>query len=170
MTNEERAAMWAAKIADKFKKAGGKGLAKAVAMGELIVKQEASVKAPTRWVQPRDGRPKYPVATVAATPGAPLRVVSGRFRQSITHQMESEFSGLIGSDARAPDRGIAHLVVSFHGVRHVGGKFNYPAYHEVPNYEGYKGAGQHKTFAPALLRHINDFANVIGGEVRVELG
>lgn len=170
VTNEERAAKWAQKFADQFSRSAGKGLNKARLIGLSLAKYEASTKAPVRWVQPRNGGPKYPVATTPATPGAPMRVVSGRFEQSLTSEMESEFTALIGSDARAPERGIRQLIVSFHGVRRVGGKFNYPAYHEIPNYDGYSGAGRHQTIGPALVRHMDDLARVIGGEVKVELG
>jgi hypothetical protein len=154
MTNEERAQKWAAKFADQVKRNAGKGLNKARLYAEGVVKFEASVKAPTRWVQPRNGGPAYPVATTPATPGAPLRVVSGRYYKSITSEMESELVALVGSNARAPERSIQTVwgVVETQG-------FNYPKYWEVEN-------PVHTTFAPALERHLEALGKIVGGEVR----
>ena len=88
---------------------------------EARVKEAASVKAPTRTS--KSGR-KY--ATTRATPGAPLRVVSGRFRNSITSQMENETTGVVGSNAHADLSHAAQFVAALTGDKASG--FNYPAH------------------------------------------
>ncbi len=158
-TLEQKAADLAAKIARQVTKGQGKGLQAAAFFGEARVKEAAAVKAPTR--RAASGR-LY--ATTRATPGAPLRVVSGRFRQSITSQMQSDTEAWIGSNARAPIAlGRARtIIVSVHGVTQEGG-FLYPKYWEVTN-------PIHQTFTPTINKYRRDLAAIVGGHVKAELG
>ncbi len=165
MTNTEKAAALAQKIDRQVKAAAGRGLNSARLFIEGRVKETASVKAPTR--RSKSGR-LY--ATTRATPGAPLRVVSGRFRQSITSEMVSETEAIVGSNARAPVaiQRARTIIVSVHGVAQQGG-FNYPAYHSIDNWHGYAGAGQHKTFQPVFEQYRDQMAIIVGGAVKTEL-
>jgi len=170
MTPAEKAAKLAEKIKRQVEKGAGKGLNAARLFLEARVKEEASVKAPTRMVQPRGGGPKYPVATTRATPGAPLRVVSGRFRGSLYATMLDENTGIIGSNARAPLRKRSfQIVASIAGVTRTDQGFNYPRYHEVDGYGGYEKAGGHKTFTPAIERNMDNLRRIVGGAVKAEL-
>lgn len=161
-TMEQKAADLASKIDRQIKKGANKGLDTARLFGLARVVEEASVRAPTRTS--KSGR-KY--ATERATPGAALRVVSGRFRESLTSEMVSPFEAIIGSNAHADARSRA-IIVSFHGVVQQGG-FSYPAYHEIPGWGGYQGAGKHQTFQPVFAKYMDAMGTIIGSAVKVEL-
>ncbi len=160
MTNEKRAKMWAEKFHAKAVKAAGKGLNLARLQAQAYVQFEASVKAPTRMVQPRNGGAPYPVATTPATPGAPLRVVSDRYRGSFYSEMISENEAIVGNFARAPEEVFRTAFGNAQADQGTG--FNYPVWHEVIQ-------AQHKTFTPALERHIDDLSLIVGREVVAEL-
>jgi len=159
-TLAEKAAALAARIDREIKASAGKGLGKAVKFIEARVKEAANVKAPTREVVGRDGR-KYLVATTKATPGAPLRVVSGRFFRSITSQMEDEFTGVVGSNAHADLSHAARFVAALTGENTYG--FGYPGYWEVKN-------PVHQTFTPTFERWMPEIKAIIGGDVKIDLG
>lgn len=162
-TLEQKAADLASKIARQVQKGAGKGLNKARQFGLARVQEAARVKAPIRWVQPRNGGQKYAVATTKATPGAPLRVVSGRFAGSLQSAMISDTEAVIGSNARAQRAfGRAYaIIVSTAGVVQEGG-FNYPKFWEVTN-------PVHQTFTPTLEKYAGDLATIVGGAVKAEL-
>jgi len=158
MTNTEKAAALAQKIDRQVRKSAGRGLDTARLFAEARVKETASVKAPTR--RSKSGR-LY--ATTPATPGAPLRVVSGRFRQSITSEMVSETEAIVGSNAHA-ERAVARahtIIVSVHGVVQEPG-YNYPRHWEVEN-------PVHQTFQPTFERYGEQMAVIVGGRVKAEL-
>ncbi len=160
-TAEQKAAELADKIARQVKKAAGRGLQAASLFAEGRVKEAASVKAPTR--RSKSGRI---YATARATPGAPLRVVSGRFRQSITSQMQSETEAWVGSNARAPIaiNRARSIIVSMAGVVQESNQgVNYPYHWEVTN-------PIHQTFTPTINKYRNELAVIVGGAVKAELG
>lgn len=162
-TLEEKAAKLAESIARQVEKSAGKGLQKAILFAEARVKEEASVKAPTRTSA--SGRV---YATEKATPGAPLRVVTGRFRQSITSYMQDENTGVVGSNARAPISESAAAIKRIFGVSVEDG-FPYINYHEIPGFDGYKNAGKHQTFQPTFAKYMKELAVIVGSEVKVGL-
>ncbi len=166
-TMEQKAADLASKIDRQIRKGAGKGLNAARFFAEARVKEAASVKAPTR--RSKSGR-LY--ATTPATPGAPLRVVSGNFWQHITSEMVNETTALIGTNARAPIaiNRARTIIVSVHGVVQENAQgFNYPAFHEVNNWHGHKGAGGHKTFQPTIEKYQDAMGTIVGGAVKAEL-
>lgn len=162
-TMEQKAADLASKIDRDVRKAAGRGLDAARFFIEARVKEAARVKAPTRKVYPRNGGQPYLVATTKATPGAPLRVVSGRFAGSITSQMVSTTEALVGASAHAPRAfGRAYsIMASMSGVVQQPG-FGYPEYWEVTN-------PVHQTFTPTLITYSDQMGIIVGRAVKAEL-
>ncbi len=142
----ERAARLAQKIAAEVERGASKGLEAGMRFIVARVKEEASVKAKTKTSK-KTGR-KY--AVERAIPGAPMRVVTGLFRQKITGQMEGKFKAVVGSKARS-EKG-----------------FDYPRYHSIVTAE-YVMSGQHKTFQPVFYRFKVQLGIIIGKEVKIAL-
>lgn len=165
-TIEEKIAALVARIEREVKKSAGKGLAKAMPFIEARVKEAASVKAPTRLVKPRDGGKPYLVATTNAVKGRPLRIVSGRFWDSITSYMENETTGVFGSNARADVEESSEAFERIFGLKAEAG-FLYPAFHEIEGDD--EGSGQHKTFQPTIKKYLKEIGIIVGSEVKVAL-
>lgn len=85
-----------------------------------------------------------------ATPGAPLRKKSGRFRASVSWLMVSESEALIGAYARSPKN------------------FNYPRYWEIAQ-AGSQRSGTHQTFTPTIDVHMGNVLQIIGQQVSIEV-
>ncbi len=84
--------------------------------------------------------------------------------------MLSETEAVVGTNARATVAAnrIWKIIVNVHGVVQ-DPHFNYPAYHEVAGWGGYKGAGLHQTFTPTFEKYAGDMATIVGGAVKAEL-
>ncbi len=163
-TQEQKAAELAAKIARQVSKSAGKGLLAAGFFFQARTQETASVKAPTR--RSKSGR-LY--ATTKATPGAPLRVVSGRFRQSLNAQNVSQTSDtevIVGSNAHA-ELSVTRartIIASLAGVsEQTQYGYNYPRRWEITD-------PVHQTFAPTWERWKNDIRTIVGADVVRELG
>lgn len=129
------------KVLEQVKKASGKGVDAARLFLVARAKEKASVPAPRKKMP--DGSYR---ATTKAIPGAPLRKLSGRFRNSITSKKTGTTSFLIGANARAKP------------TRNYPQGFNYPEYHEI-------GPGNHKTIVAAINENIENLQIIVGGEM-----
>ncbi len=162
-TLEQKAADLAAKIARQVEKGAGKGLLAGGLFFQARTQEASRVKAPTRTS--KTGRV---YATTKAIPGAPLRVVTGRFSASLNAQNVSQTSDtevIVGSNAHAdlPIARVRSILVSMAGVVEQNQHgFNYPKYWEVKN-------PIHQTFAPTWERYKGDIAKIVGADVIREL-
>lgn len=153
------------KIAKQLKAGAGKGVEAGVRFLAARVKETLSVPAPKKAVRgaPLPGKKLGPIlgyrVTAKATKDAPPRMVSGRMRQGVTHQMLSPIKGLVGVHARAVAT-----------KKHPAG-FNYPKYLETgeESGEGKLGEGPHPYLKPTADKYRRELKKIIGTEAKVEM-
>lgn len=154
--NAEAARRLKARIAEQLRKGANKGVEAAIRFLAARWKETLSVPAPRRAVRsaPEPGKKLggilYYVATTKATPGAPPRKLSGRFRQSVTQKMLTPTVGIVGANARSDKN------------------FNYPAHHELGK-SGQWGGGLHQSLKPTVEANERNLRILVGAAVRTEL-
>lgn len=142
MNPKQKAKILKQKIRREVKANIGKGINAARFFLVARVKETVSVPAPRRRMP--DGSYR---ATEPATPGAPVRKLSGRLRMGLSSVLVNENKFAVGSNARSP------------------AGFRYPAYHEVKT-PGKPGSGQHKYIAPTVKKYRNELAKILKKNIK----
>lgn len=151
MTNQERAKRLADRIKQEVIRGAGKGLKAALVFLYARTKEALNVRAPRRLVHGIRG--DYWKATTSATPGAPMRKVSGNAQRSLFYNMNSDGqSGVIGMTAVSPKG------------------FSYPKHHEVqdPSSPSSPSSGQHPSIVPTATKYQREIAKIVGGQISLE--
>ena len=150
------------RIAKQLKKGAGKGVEAAVRFLAARIKEAVSVPAPKVAIRGPviPGKKLGPIlayrTTTPAIKGAPPRMLSGKMRQGVTHQMLSPILGLVGVHARSEPT-----------KKHPAG-FNYPRHHEA-GADGNLGDGDHPFIKPTADKYHKELKTIIGTEARVAL-
>lgn len=159
LNNYQKARQLSAKISKQITRGSGKGLDAARVFLTARVKETLSVSAPRTAIrgQPVPGKKRGPIvgyrATTPASPGAPPRKLTGRYRSSVTSMMLNELTAIIGANAR-----------SVPSQKYPGG-FNYPKYHEMRQPE-FARSGEHPAFAPTARKWRSALAVIIGNDAK----
>ncbi len=147
MTNEERAKRLAERIKQEAIRSAGKGAKAATIFLYSRVKETLNVRAPRKLVHGVRG--DHYVATTPATPGAPMRRVSGDAQRSLFWNGVGPNTYVIGITAKSPSG------------------FSYPKYHELQEEES-PGSGQHQSIVPTVKRYQKELANIASVPVVLE--
>jgi len=160
--NQDAARKLVAKIAEQLKRGANKGVEAAVRFLAGRWKETVSVPAPKTAIRGAalPGKKLGPIlgyrATKRATPKAPPRMLSGRFRQGIMHKMLTSTVGLVGTNARSKP-----------SKKYPQG-FNYPRYLELGK-SGAWGGGEHQSLKPTVEKYVGELRTIVGSEVKKEL-
>jgi len=127
------------KIKEEVKRAKGAGMRKASFFIRARIKEAISVPAPRR----RSVNGRY-YATTPATPGAPIRKLSGNARRSVTTRYDKR-----------------SITVSVNAKSDTG--FSYPRYHEE-RLAGQPDSGQHPFVRPTIEKYEQEILTIIFGE------
>jgi len=156
VNNTDKARQLAEKIAKQVTRGAGKGLNAGRVFLAARIKEALSVPAPRRAVRgpPAPGKRLGPiiryVATTPAMPGAPPRKLSGRLRTSVTSIMLNDLTAVVGTNASSEPSSKYPL------------GFQYPAYHEIVGFGGFKRSGGHPFIAPTAKKWKGTLAVIIG--------
>ena len=145
LSPQQQAQVLAQRIQAQVVRAAGKGLMAAAIFLAARVKETMSEPAPRKRTPGGGYR-----ATTRATPGAPIRKLSGRARGSVFRRQISDTQVAVGTNAKS-DKG-----------------FNYPKYHERPM-RGQSGSGKHRFIAPTVRQYRAELARIIGRVTTVEM-
>lgn len=141
----------AQQLADQIKKevegAAGAGLKAAVEFFKARLIETISVSALPKRARSKTGEIYYR-AGEPATPGAPIRKLSGDTVKKTTSAMVSELEGVIGVASRSPNN------------------FRYPEYWEIVD-PGKPGSGKHQFIAPTVAKYSGDMAKIVGENVKL---
>lgn len=150
------------RIAEQVKRASGKGVEAAVRFLSARVKETLSTAAPKKAVRggalpgKKLGSILYYRVTAPAFPGAPPRLVTGKMRSGVTHQMVGPLIGLVGVHARGmPSKNYPE-------------GFNYPKHHEV-DAAGELGKGEHPYLIPTAEKYRRELKRILKGELKTAL-
>lgn len=137
--NAEVAAKLAARIKQQVERGANKGLEAGLIFLGARVREMMSVPAPRKRVKDAGGNISYR-ATTRATPGAPIRKLSGKARASVTTRMVGPNHGILSVKARS-----------------VKG-FNYPRAHELRT--------GHAFIAPTVAKYKRELMAIIGKGIK----
>lgn len=166
MTNAQKMALLAVKVAKQVERGAGRGLNAARFFLAARVKETLSEPAPRAAVRaaPLPGQKRggimYYRATTPAIPGAPMRKLSSRARTSTVSQMINERTAAVGLKARANVKNPQDL------LSNPNAGFNYPAHHEIKQ-PGHPSSGQHPFLKPTTVKYMKEIKKIVGGNVRV---
>lgn len=142
--NRAMAAKLAQRIADNVRRGAGKGIEAAGMFLASRVRDALNVSAPKRRT-PSGGY----VVTQRATPGAPMRKVTGVARRSVYSMTYASSTAKI-------------IAVIGMNARSVKG-FNYPKFHEI---KSTPRSGMHPVLQPTAERFKDELAIIVGQQVR----